>query len=75
MSSLIEGQKKFKLENRLSGVKFACGAAMLGFELMHGHILLRRKGLSVEIKITRLMVWKLTSRITCALVSGPFLNV
>ena len=54
MSSLIEGQKKFKLENRLSGVKFACGAAMLGFELMHGHILLRRKGLSVEIKITRL---------------------
>ena len=54
MSSLIEGQKKFKLENRLSGVKFACGAAMLGFELMHGHILLRRKALSVEIKITRL---------------------
>ena len=45
-----------KLENLFvwSYLKFACGAAMLGFEWMHGHIMLRLKGLSVEIKITRL---------------------
>ena len=47
--------EKFKLENLFVRryLKFACGAAMLGFEWMHGHIMLRLKGLSVENKITR----------------------